>query len=51
MGSMKLAFNVGVFDSETREDPTSAVEFVMTNRIASYLPEVIWAEATICGKN
>jgi hypothetical protein len=51
MGSVKLALNVGVFDRDTRVKPTSAVEFVMNNRIASYLPEVIWAEATICGKN
>ena len=48
---MKLAFKVGAFDRDTRVVPKIAVEFVMINRTASYLPDVIWAEATICGKN
>lgn len=51
IGNVKFAFNVGVFGRETEVVPINAVEFVMINLIASYLPDVICAEATICGKN
>jgi len=47
IGSVKLALKVGVFDRGIRVEPIRAVELVMKSRTASYLPEVIWAEATI----
>jgi len=50
-GSVKLADSIGLFAIAKRVVPTCAVELVINSLIASYLPDVIWAEAITEGRS